>query len=57
MNNLGLKVVLRISYLMEKVKFISKNQTIVIRECLKMVYITIKMDYNSVINTFIEDSS
>jgi hypothetical protein len=56
MNNLNLKAVLRISYLMEKVIFISKNPNIFIREYLKMVYITIKMDYCSVINTFIEVS-
>jgi hypothetical protein len=41
---------------MEKVIFISKNPNIFIREYLKMVYITIKMDYCSVINTFIEVS-
>ena len=56
-NNLNSKVFFKIDCHMEKVKFISKNPNTVTKECLKMVFITIKMDYNNVSNIFIQDSS
>ena len=56
-NNLNSKVFFKIDCLMEKVKFISKNPNTLTKECLEMVFITIKTEYNNVPNIFIQDSS